>query len=95
MRRIVLPVKFDGGLSISVLRNVQLFTKKIRGSKTISFQKAQILKPFKPQTTPFGKRTDHPLEKSLTFLDLNFLANGIDSPPSISTWIQRCFLSID
>jgi hypothetical protein len=29
MYRIVLPVKFDGGLSIQVLRSVQLFTKSI------------------------------------------------------------------
>jgi hypothetical protein len=31
---------------------------------------------------PFGKRADHPLGKSLTFLESNFLANGIDNPPS-------------
>jgi hypothetical protein len=49
MLRIVLPVKFDGGLSISVLRNEQLFTKNGGGSKPISFQKAQIFKPFKPR----------------------------------------------
>jgi hypothetical protein len=36
----VLPVKFDGGSFISVLRNEQLFKKKIRGSKPISFPKA-------------------------------------------------------
>jgi hypothetical protein len=29
----VLPVKFDGGLSISVLKNGQLLTKKKEGSK--------------------------------------------------------------
>jgi hypothetical protein len=37
MLRIVLPVKFDGGLSISVFKNEQLFTKKIGGSKPMSF----------------------------------------------------------
>jgi hypothetical protein len=45
---IVLPVNFDGGLSISVLRNKQLFTE-IRDSKPISSQKAQIFEPFKPR----------------------------------------------
>jgi hypothetical protein len=48
MQHIVLPVNFDGGLSMSVLRNVQLLTKKIWGSKPISFQKAQIFKFLKP-----------------------------------------------
>jgi hypothetical protein len=32
MHCIKLPVKFEDGLSISVLRNKQLFTKKNRGS---------------------------------------------------------------
>jgi hypothetical protein len=80
---IVLPVKFDDGLSITVLRNVQLFTKSWR-LKTIKFSKSsdfQIL-----QTPPLGKRTDHPLEKSLSFLDLDFLASGIDDTPSNLTW---------
>jgi hypothetical protein len=36
---IVMNVNFDGGLSISVLINMQLFTKNW-GSKTISYQKS-------------------------------------------------------
>jgi hypothetical protein len=40
MHRIVLPLKFDGGLSISVLRNKQLFEK--REVKSSHFQKVQI-----------------------------------------------------
>jgi hypothetical protein len=34
----VVPVKFDGGLSMSVLRKRQLFTKK-HGIKRLQFQK--------------------------------------------------------
>jgi hypothetical protein len=40
---IVLYVKFDGGLSISVLRNRQLFTK-LRGSKVYIFKKVYNFK---------------------------------------------------
>jgi hypothetical protein len=40
MHCIVLPVKFDSGLPISVLRNEQLFNENWEGSKPISFQKA-------------------------------------------------------
>jgi hypothetical protein len=43
----VLPVKFGGGLFISILRNLQLFTRK-KGFKTDQFSKAQIFKPFDP-----------------------------------------------
>jgi hypothetical protein len=50
--RIVLPVKFDGRLSISVLRNEQLFTKNW-GSKTEQFLKSSNFQTF--QTPPFGK----------------------------------------
>jgi hypothetical protein len=55
---IVLPVKFDGELSISVLRNVQLFTRN-KGFKTDEFLKSLNFQTF--QNPPFGKRTDHPL----------------------------------
>jgi hypothetical protein len=72
MHCIVLPVKFDGRLAISVLRNEQLFTKNWR-LKTDQFQKAPIFKPFKPRH----------LEKVPFFLDSLFLVNGIDNPPSI------------
>jgi hypothetical protein len=71
MHCIVLPVKFDRRLAISVLRNEQLF-KKIGGSKPISFKKAQIFEPFKSRH----------LEKVPFFLDSLFLVNGIDNPPS-------------
>jgi hypothetical protein len=52
MHCIVLPVKFDDGLSISVLRNKQLFKKKGR-------QKVQILK-FSIESGNFSK----PAERS-------------------------------
>jgi hypothetical protein len=53
---IVAPVKFDGGLSISGLRNEQLFTKKL-GFKTDPFSKSlNFQKPFQPP--PFEKRAD-------------------------------------
>jgi hypothetical protein len=65
MQRIVMPVKFDGGLSISVLRNVQLFTK-IGGSKGDQFSKSLNFQTF--QTPPFEERTDRiPLEKVVSF----------------------------
>jgi hypothetical protein len=41
---IVLHVKFDGGLSMSVLRNRQRFTKK-GGSNVYIFKKVQLVKP--------------------------------------------------
>jgi hypothetical protein len=41
MHGIVVPVKFEGGLSISLLRKKQLFTKK-RGSKVYVFKKVPI-----------------------------------------------------
>jgi hypothetical protein len=85
---IVLPVKFDGGLSMSVLRKKQLFTKK-RGTKVYIFKKVQFSKTF--QIPPFGKRTD----QVPFFLDSTFLVNGIDNTPSNLTQTQRCFLSID
>jgi hypothetical protein len=48
---IVVSVKFDGGLSISFLRNEQRFTKKL-GFKTDQFlKKFQFSKTF--QTPPF------------------------------------------
>jgi hypothetical protein len=72
MQRIVLPVKFDGGLYISVLRNMQLLTKKIGGSKTDQFSKSSNFQTFKSRL----------LEKVPLFLDLNFLANEIDNLPS-------------
>jgi hypothetical protein len=46
---IVLSVKFEGGLSILVLRNKQLYKKK----RTSKVQKVQI-----SQTPPFEERTD-------------------------------------
>jgi hypothetical protein len=42
MHCIVVPIKVDSGLPISVLKNEQPFTKKLGGSKPISFQKAKI-----------------------------------------------------
>jgi hypothetical protein len=56
------PVKFDGGLFISVLRNEQLFTKKIEGLKIDQFSKSPNLQHFHPP--PFGK--------SPTFLESQF-----------------------
>jgi hypothetical protein len=53
MRCIVLPVKFDGGLSIPILRNKQLFKKKCSSDF------------FNFQAPPFEERSDP--GKSLTF----------------------------
>jgi hypothetical protein len=58
MQRIVLPVKFDGGLFISVLRNEQHFTKKW-GSKPISFQKLK----FPNLSNPTNWKKDRPWKK--------------------------------
>jgi hypothetical protein len=72
MHCIVVPVKFDGWLSTSVLRNEQLFTKKLASSKPISFQRAQILKSQilkSCKSRRLEKRTDHPLGKSPTLLE--------------------------
>jgi hypothetical protein len=66
MHCIVLPVKFYGMLSISVLRNEQLFTKHW-GCKTDQFLKSLNFQTFQPP--PFGKRIDHFLEKVPIFLD--------------------------
>jgi hypothetical protein len=73
MHCIVISVKFDDGLSISILRNKQLF-EKIMDIKSSHSQKVKFLM-F--QTPLFVKRTD--LGKSSTFLDLIFLVNGMDN----------------
>jgi hypothetical protein len=65
---IVLPVKYDGGLSISVLRNKQLY------------EKMDVVQIFNLQSTLLKKRTD-PGKVSL-FLELIFLVNGMDNPTS-------------
>jgi hypothetical protein len=49
----VLPVKFDGGLSILVLRNEQLFTKNWKFNPD-QFSKSSKFEIF--QIPPFGKR---------------------------------------
>jgi hypothetical protein len=51
--------------------------QKIWGSKQVSFQ---ILELFKPHHLAKGQTI--PLEKITLFLNLNFLANGMDDPPS-------------
>jgi hypothetical protein len=58
MLGIVLPVKIDGGLSISVLRNEQVFTKNWGGLKTDQFSKGSNFEIF--QIPPFGKRDKKP-----------------------------------
>jgi hypothetical protein len=79
MHCIVVPLKFDDGLSISFLRKNQLFAKK-KEVKSLQFRKKlQFSKTFQP--LPLGKKADHPFGKKLTFLDLNFFANGIDNIP--------------
>jgi hypothetical protein len=45
------------------------------------------------QTPPFEERTD--LGKSLTFLELIFLVNGMDKPNLNLTWTQKWLLSIE
>jgi hypothetical protein len=67
---IVLFVKFDVGLSISVLRNKQLVEKK--GGQKLTFSKK--FKFFNFATPPFEENAD--LGKSLTFLDCIFLETG-------------------
>jgi hypothetical protein len=52
MHGIWVPVTFDGGLSMSILRNERLFTKKNRGQNQSVFNK---LKFSTLQTPPFGK----------------------------------------
>jgi hypothetical protein len=75
---IMVPVKFDDGLSISSLRKKQIFTKKKNGVKCIHFEKKfQFSKIY--QAPPFGKRTGHPLGKFYLFLHLIFLLNGINN----------------
>jgi hypothetical protein len=80
MHCIVLPVKFEGGLSISVLRNEQLFTK-IGGSKPNSFQKVK----FSNLSTPAIWKKDRPSFPLKVSFFLGSLPNGIDSPVSNST----------
>jgi hypothetical protein len=65
---IVIPVKFDGGLSMSVLRNKQLFTKK-------KVRRLPIFKTF--QTPPFGIGHPIPHEKVPLFLGMILLLNEI------------------
>jgi hypothetical protein len=81
MHCIIMHVKLDGGLSILVQRNKQLFKKNV----------VQLF--FNLQTPPFEERTD--LGKSLTFLELIFLVNGMNDPTSNLTQTQKCNLSID
>jgi hypothetical protein len=64
MHCIVLPVKFDGRLSIPVLRNEQFFTKNW-GLKTDQFPKSSNFGSFKSRHFEKGQT----LGKSLTFLD--------------------------
>jgi hypothetical protein len=71
---IAVPVKFDGGLSMSFLRNEQLFTKNW-GSKPISFQKVPI---FKNISNPAIWKKDRPSPWNCPI----FLVNGINNPPS-------------
>jgi hypothetical protein len=77
MHCMVVPVKFDDGLSITFLRKKPLSTKK-RGSKVYIFKKVPI---FKNISSP-AIWTDIPLERVPLFLDLHFLVNGIDNSPS-------------
>jgi hypothetical protein len=64
MHCIVLPLIFDGGLSISILKNEQLFTKNW-GFKTEQFSKSLNLQTF--QIPPFGKRTEGNIRDSQCF----------------------------
>jgi hypothetical protein len=66
-----MPVKFDGGVSISVLRNKQLF------KKSSHFQKAQTFLIFKTRLLEKGQAL-----KSLSFLDLIFLVKRMNKPTS-------------
>jgi hypothetical protein len=79
MHYIVLHVKFDGRLAISVLRNEQLFTKN-QGFKTDQFSKSSNFQTF--QLPPFGKRTAHPLGKRPTFFGSQFSCER-DRQPTI------------
>jgi hypothetical protein len=70
----VLPVKFDGGLSISFLRKKELFTKKgLHFQKSSNFQKH-----FKSRNLENGQI--HPLGKSPTFLYLDLFCKRNRQP---------------
>jgi hypothetical protein len=71
MHYIMVPVKYDGGSNMSVLRNKQLFTKK-GGPKVCIFQKVPI---FKTISNPdILKKDSHLLGKSPTFFMSQFFA---------------------
>jgi hypothetical protein len=72
---IVLPVKFDGSLSISVLKNKQ-FLKKMERQKS-TFSKSSEFFNFPIPT--LEKRTDP------HFFGAHFLVNGMANPISIFT----------
>jgi hypothetical protein len=62
MHCIMVPVKFDDGLTVSFLRKKQIFTKKGGGVKSIHFQKKlQFSKTF--PASPFTKGQGIPSEK--------------------------------
>jgi hypothetical protein len=75
VHRIVLPVKFEGEVFVSVPRNKQLF-KKNGGQKILIFKKFKLL-IFKPRHLKKGQT----LEK-VHFLGLIFFVNRIDNSSS-------------
>jgi hypothetical protein len=93
---IVLPVKFDGMLSILVLRNQQLFTKNC-GFKTDQFQKAQILEIFSNPAILKKDRPSIPLAKGplLIVIDLDSVLIvivklwNLCSPPALFATLGR------
>jgi hypothetical protein len=74
MHCIALPVKFEGGLSISFLRKKATLYKK-RGGQKYTFSKRVPI--FKNILIP---------DKALLFLHLIFLLNGMDNLLSNLTW---------
>jgi hypothetical protein len=70
----VLPVKFEGGLSMSILRNEQLFTKKKDVQKFTFSKKFQFFKRFQnPPTFTISKRDQ--------FWRPSWLAKGLSTRP--------------
>jgi hypothetical protein len=67
MHCIVLPVKFDGGLSILVLRNKQLYFLKKKRSKGLTF-----FKPRHLEKDPLGK---------VSLFGISFFLHGLDNTP--------------
>jgi hypothetical protein len=75
----VVPIKFEGGVSVTFLRKRQLFTKK-RRTKIYNFKKGPIFENISKPAIWKGQTIL--LEKVPLFFDSIFLTKGIDNTPS-------------